>query len=162
VVKVESAAALVAKVTELMSKSVLIIAQEWLPTDFDWRVGILDRRVLFIARYRFPAGHWQVIKRDEQQRKLSEGPTEAVAVNEAPQKMVEIALKSANLIGDGFYGVDIKQAGDQFYVIEINDNPNVDAGNEDAVIKDGLYREVMDVFLKRIEARKQGHPVSSR
>ena len=77
-------------------------------------------------------------------------------MDEAPQKMVEIALKSANLIGDGFYGVDIKQAGDRFYVIEINDNPNVDAGNEDAVIKDGLYKEVMDVFLKRIEARKQG------
>jgi len=155
VAKVESEAALLAKVSELMAKSVLIIAQEWLPTEFDWRVGILDRKVLFVARYRFPAGHWQVIKRDEQQRKLSEGRTEAVAVDEAPQEMVEIALKSANLIGDGFYGVDIKQAGNRFYVIEINDNPNVDAGNEDAVLKDALYNEVMGVFLKRIEARKQ-------
>ncbi len=158
VAKVESEAALLAKVTELMAKSVLIIAQEWLPTDFDWRVGILDRKVLFVARYRFPAGHWQVIKRDEQQRKLSEGPTEAVAVEQAPQEMVQVALKSSNLIGDGFYGVDIKQAGNRFYVIEINDNPNVDAGNEDGIVKDALYREVMGVFLKRIEARKQGHP----
>ena len=158
VAKVESEAGLLAKVTELMAKSVLIIAQEWLPTDFDWRVGILDRRILFVARYRFPVGHWQIIKRDEQQRKLSEGPTEAVTVGDAPQEMVGVALKSANLIGDGFYGVDIKQVGNRFYVIEINDNPNVDAGNEDAVIKDALYREVMGVFLKRIEARKQGHP----
>jgi glutathione synthase/RimK-type ligase-like ATP-grasp enzyme len=158
VAKVESEAALLAKVTELMAKSVLIIAQEWLPTEFDWRVGILDRKVLFVARYRFPVGHWQVIKRDEQQRKLSEGPTEAVPVEEAPREMVEIALKSANLIGDGFYGVDIKQADNRFYVIEINDNPNVDAGNEDAVLKDALYQEVMGVFLKRIEARKQGYP----
>lgn len=157
VAKVESEAALLAKVTELMAKSVLIIAQEWLPTEFDWRVGILDRKVLFVARYRFPVGHWQVIKRDEQQRKLSEGPTEAVPVEEAPREMVEIALKSANLIGDGFYGVDIKQADNRFYVIEINDNPNVDAGNEDAVLKDALYHEVMGVFLKRIEARKQGY-----
>jgi glutathione synthase/RimK-type ligase-like ATP-grasp enzyme len=158
VAKVESEAALLAKVAELMAKSVLIIAQEWLPTEFDWRVGILDRKVLFVAKYRFPAGHWQVIKRDDQQRKLSEGPTEAVAVDEAPQEMLSVALKSANLIGNGFYGVDIKQAGNQFYVIEINDNPNVDAGNEDAVLKDALYHEVMGVFLKRIEARKQGHP----
>ena len=37
-----------------------------------------------------------------------------------------------------------------------NDNPNVDAGNEDSVLKDALYREVMGVFLKRIEARKRG------
>ncbi|WP_090828649.1 RimK family protein [Nitrosovibrio tenuis] len=162
VVKVEAEAELPAKVTELMSKSVLIIAQEWLFTDFDWRVGILDRRILFVARYRFPAGHWQVIKRDDQQRKLSEGPTEAIAVGDAPQEMVEIALKSANLIGDGFYGVDIKQVGNRFYVIEINDNPNVDAGNEDGVLKDALYREVMGVFLKRIEARKQGHPQPNR
>ncbi len=159
VVKVDAEAELHTKVTELLGKSVLVIAQQWLPTEFDWRVGILDKRPLFLARYRFPAGHWQVIKRDEQQRKLSEGPTEAIALGEAPRELVAIALKSANLIGDGFYGVDIKQVGNRFYVIEINDNPNVDAGNEDAVLKDALYHEVMGVFLKRIEARKQAHPL---
>src|SRR3954447_546984 len=161
VAKVETKAELKAKVTELLGKSMLVIAQEWLPTEFDWRVGILDRRPLFVARYRFPRGHWQVVKRDEQQRKLSEGPTEAVSLSEAPQELVAIALKSANLIGDGFYGVDVKQVGHRFYVIEINDNPNVDAGNEDAVLKDGLYHDVMNVFLKRIEARKQAHAAPS-
>jgi glutathione synthase/RimK-type ligase-like ATP-grasp enzyme len=70
--------------------------------------------------------------------------------------VVEIALQAANLIGDGFYGVDLKQSGSQYYVIEINDNPNVDAGNEDAVLGDALYREVMGVFRKRIEALKGG------
>jgi glutathione synthase/RimK-type ligase-like ATP-grasp enzyme len=68
---------------------------------------------------------------------------------------VKIALKADKLIGDGFYGVDIKQIGKRLYVIEINDNPNVDAGNEDSVLKDALYREVMGMFLKRIEARKR-------
>lgn len=29
-------------------------------------------------------------------------------------------------------------------------------GNEDSVLKDALYREVMGVFLKRIEERKRG------
>ena len=71
--------------------------------------------------------------------------------------MIRIALKSANLIGDGLYGVDVKQVDSRCYVIEVNDNPNVDAGNEDGVLKDALYREVMSVFLKRVEARKQSH-----
>src|SRR6185437_15875336 len=156
VIKVETETELLSRIPGLLAKSALIIAQEWLPTEFDWRVGILDRKVLFVARYCFPAGHWQIIKRDEQQHKLNEGTTQAIPVNQAPEEVVWIALKSANLIGDGFYGVDIKQIDNRCYVIEVNDNPNVDAGNEDAVAKDTLYREVMTTFLKRIEARKQG------
>jgi glutathione synthase/RimK-type ligase-like ATP-grasp enzyme len=151
--KVETEAELVPKVPELLAKSVLVIAQEWLPTEFDWRVGVLDRKVLFVAKYFFPRGHWQVIQRDEQRRKLSEGSTHAVPIREAPQKVANIALKAANLIGEGFYGVDIKQVDNRCYVMEVNDNPNVDAGNEDAVLGEELYREVMRVFLKRIEAR---------
>ncbi|SEO67243.1 RimK family protein [Nitrosovibrio sp. Nv6] len=158
VIKVETEAELIPRVTELLAKSVLIIAQEWLPTRFDWRVGILDRKVLFVAKYYFPAAHWQVIKRDEGRRKLSEGPTQAVPIDETPEEVIRIALESANLIGAGFYGVDIKQVGNRCSVIEVNDNPNVDAGNEDAVLKDVLYREVMGVFLKRIETHKQGNP----
>jgi glutathione synthase/RimK-type ligase-like ATP-grasp enzyme len=42
------------------------------------------------------------------------------------------------------------------YVIEINDNPNVDAGNEDAVLGDALYREIMGVFARRIAERRRG------
>jgi glutathione synthase/RimK-type ligase-like ATP-grasp enzyme len=157
VVKVETEADLTPRVNELLAKSVLIIAQEWLPTEFDWRVGILDRRVLFVAKYYFPAGHWQIIKRDEQRRKLSEGATEAIPIDQTPEEVIRIALESANLIGDGFYGVDIKQMENRCNVIEVNDNPSVDAGNEDAVLKDALYQEVMSVFLKRIEARKREH-----
>jgi len=154
--KVESEAELLSMVGELLAKSELIIGQEWLPSEFDWRVGVLDRRVLFVAKYCYPPGHWQIIKRDAQRRKISEGPTIAISVGEAPEDVVKLALKSANLIGDGFYGVDIKQVENRCHIIEINDNPNVDAGNEDGVLKDALYREVMGVMLRRIEARKLG------
>ena len=50
------------------------------------------------------------------------------------EELLRIALKAANLIGDGFYGVDLKQVGNRYYVMEVNDNPNVDAGNEDGVL----------------------------
>ena len=33
--------------------------------------------------------------------------------------------------------------------------PNVDAGNEDGVLNDALYRELMGVFLRRIQEREQ-------
>mgnify|MGYP000075104587 CR=1 FL=1 len=60
-----------------------------------------------------------------------------------------------NLIGDGFYGVDLKRIGRRAVVIEVNDNPNVDAGNEDKILKDALYREIMGLMLRRIIARKR-------
>ncbi len=155
VVKIESERELLDQTARLLATSELIIAQEWLPTTFDWRVGILDRRVLFVAKYLFPSGHWQIIKRDGDQKKICEGPTVAISVGETPEEVVKLALRAANLIGDGFYGVDLKQVENRCYVIEVNDNPNVDAGGEDGVLKDALYREVMGVFLKRIEERKK-------
>ena len=156
VVKVENAEELPARVNSLLDKSELIVAQEFLPTEFDWRVGILDRRPLFVAKYYMVPGHWQIIRHGDQKHDFVEGETLALSVGEAPDRVVKMALRAARLIGDGFYGVDIKQVGKRYYVIEINDNPNVDAGNEDSVLKDALYREVMGVFLKRIEARKRG------
>ena len=45
------------------------------------------------------------------------------------------------------------------YVMEVNDDPNIDAGNEDGVLKDALYRAVLGVFLRRI--RERGAPVEA-
>ncbi len=155
VTKVESEAELLARVGELLQKSELIVAQEYLPTPFDWRVGILDRRALFVCKYFMAAGHWQIVRHAPGCDGYEEGPVQAVAVAEAPEVVVKLALRAANLIGDGLYGVDIKQVGGRCYVIEVNDNPNVDADNEDGVLKDALYREIMGSFVRRIEARKR-------
>ena len=76
-------------------------------------------------------------------------------MGEAPEIVVRTAVRAANLIGDGLYGVDLKQDGRQCYVMEVNDNPNLDARNEDGVLKDALYREVMGVFLRRIQERRR-------
>ncbi|GIZ53740.1 RimK family protein [Noviherbaspirillum aridicola] len=149
VVKVENEQDLPGKVEDMLRSSELVLAQEFLPTEYDWRVGVLDRRPLFVCKYFMAPGHWQIIKHEPQQ--VCEGRTEALSIGEAPDEVVSTALQAANLIGDGFYGVDLKQVGGQVVVIEINDNPNVDAGNEDAVLSDALYREVMGVFRKRIE-----------
>ena len=151
VAKVETHEALQAKLAELFKLSELVVAQEWLPTAFDWRIGVLDGRPLFACKYMMAPGHWQVVKRDR--GRTLEGATVALAVGEVPSGIVANALRAANLVGDGLYGVDLKEVAGSAYVIEVNDNPNIDAGNEDRVLGDALYRELAGVFLRRIRER---------
>jgi glutathione synthase/RimK-type ligase-like ATP-grasp enzyme len=150
--KVQTEEELNEKALALLDESDFIVAQEFLPTEFDWRVTVFDGRPLFVCKYFMAPGHWQVHKYEHDQH--SEGRTVALSVGETPPIVVNTALRAADLIGKGLYGVDLKQAKDQCYVIEINDNPNIDAGNEDGVLKDALYREVVGVFIRRIRERE--------
>ena len=121
-------------------------------TDFDWRVGILNRQPLFVCQYFMSKQHWQIVKHDDKGAP-QEGGFKTFRVEDAPAKVVKTALRAANLLGDGLYGVDLKQAGDRVVVIEVNDNPNLDAGVEDAVLGDALYTALMAEFVRRIEGR---------
>ena len=157
VVKVENEAELQQRAHELLGRSELIVAQEWLPTEFDWRVGVLDRRPLYVCKYFMAPGHWQIISRGGGE--TQEGPWQALSVGETPEEVVRVALKAAGLIGNGLYGVDLKQVGNRVVVIEVNDNPSIEAGVEDGVMKDALYREIVGTILRRVEQRKMGsHP----
>ncbi|MEN9835305.1 MAG: hypothetical protein RL011_1498 [Pseudomonadota bacterium] len=140
---------------QLFEKSDLVIAQEFLPTEFDWRVGIFDGKPMYLCKYYMARKDWKVISKDKSGRTLN-GRSETLPVELAPRKLMNLAVKAANLIGDGLYGLDIKQVGNNFYVIEINDNPNIDHGYEDQVLKDDLYLRIMEVFLRRITDAKEG------
>jgi len=156
VVKIESEESLRKETERFFSKSEMIIAQEWLPSDFDWRVGVYDGRPLFVAKYFMAPGHWKVIKVDEGQQQIAEGKTEAMTIGEAPEQVINTAVRAANLIGRSLYGADLKQVGDRVYLIEVNINPNIDAGNEDQVLGEALYREVLGVFARRIAETTRG------
>ena len=153
VVKIESEDGLRQQAERFFNVSELFVAQEWLPTGFDWRVGVYDRRPLFVAKYFMAPGHWKVNQVGEGE-KLIEGKTEAMAIGEAPEAVIDMAVRAANLIGRGLYGVDLKQVEDRIYLIEVNCNPNIDAGNEDQVLGEALYREVVGVFARRIAERR--------
>jgi glutathione synthase/RimK-type ligase-like ATP-grasp enzyme len=140
----------------LLSRSDLVIVQSFMPTEFDWRVTVLDRQPLFVCRYYMADGHWQIYHHDE--RRTKEGEHETIAVQHAPREVIQLALRTANAIGDGFYGVDIKTVNGRHVLMEINDNPNVDRGIEDAVLGDELYERVMKVFKARVDAEKQFKP----
>ena len=157
VIKINNAEEFDQQKSVLFKKSELLIAQEYMPTEFDWRVGILDRQPLFVAKYYMAKNHWQIYRHHQSGRSHS-GNAEAVAVENTPKQVIQTALRAANLIGKGFYGVDLKQVKNKCYVIEVNDNPNVDAGVEDAVLHEELYNRIMLSILQRIEKKKQRTP----
>jgi glutathione synthase/RimK-type ligase-like ATP-grasp enzyme len=136
---------------EMFDESDVILVQEYMYTEFDWRVGVLDGRPLFVSQYRMPKKHWQIIKY-EKDGQVQEGGYKTLDVAQVPQRIIQTAVAAAGTIGDGFYGVDLKETPEGVYVIEVNDNPNVDAGVEDAVLKDELYRAILRDFIRRIEA----------
>src|SRR5690606_13649664 len=88
------------------------------------------------------------------ENKYKGGESETVAIDEVPEIVVKTALKAAALIGDGLYGVDLKMVNGEVYVIEINDNPNIDADVEDLVLKDKLYSNIVRSLLNRIEINR--------
>jgi len=137
----------------MFQKSELLIAQEFLPTTFDWRVGIIDGKPLYVCKYFMATEHWQIVNWNSEKQD-QEGKVESIAVDQAPSGLIRTALKATALIGKSLYGVDMKEVDGKFYVIEINDNPNIDSGMEDKILKDKLYATIMDVFLNKIKADK--------
>jgi glutathione synthase/RimK-type ligase-like ATP-grasp enzyme len=137
-------------VKAFLEDSDLCIAQKFVPTEFDWRVGVLDKRPLFVCQYMMARGHWQIIKHQEGAASV-EGGHKAIPVAEAPADVVDVAVRAANLIGDGFYGVDLKSGPDGPMVIEVNDNPNLDHGVEDEADRQ-VWNRLTEWFVKRLNA----------
>jgi glutathione synthase/RimK-type ligase-like ATP-grasp enzyme len=153
VFKVQDEAELRRVASRLLEDSDLILAQEFVPTTFDWRVGVLARQPLYVCQYFMPKNHWQILKHEPDGR-VQEGSFRTFAVEDAPRAVVELGCRAASLIGDGLYGVDLKQTERGFVVIEVNDNPSLEVGVEDAVLKDELYRRVLSELVRRIEGRR--------
>ena len=154
VVRVEQPDALGPAAEQLFRRSDLILAQEFVPSDYDWRIGVLNGRAFYACQYFFPSGHWQIVQHGENGA-FREGGARTIAASDAPRAVVRLAVKAAGLIGDGLYGVDVKQSGDRALVIEVNDNPNLDAGVEDGYLGDELYRLILEEFVRRLERKRE-------
>ncbi len=152
VVKVRDPDELEREAGVLFEKSALILAQAFMPTDFDWRIGIMNRQAIYACKYMMSRGHWQIYQHHQSGR-VSSGGFETLDLKQVPKHVVDVALKAANLIGGGLYGVDLKEIDGQVYVIEVNDNPSIDYHVEDAFLGDLLYDRIMTEFLRRIQMR---------
>lgn len=147
--KVDDPPALAALCERLFRETELLIAQEFLPTEFDWRIGVLGGEPLFVVQYLMAEKHWQIIKHEDGGNAV-EGGFRSVALADAPPEVLDTGVRAARLIGDGLYGVDLKQNDRGSFVIEINDNPNIDHGVEDAAEKDEVWLKLTRWFVDRL------------
>jgi glutathione synthase/RimK-type ligase-like ATP-grasp enzyme len=152
IVKVRDRGELKASIKDLFRKSALLLAQEFFYTDFDWRIGIFNNRPLYACRYFMVKNHWQIYHHGK--KRVESGGFSTLPTFEVPRDVLRAALAATQPIGDGLYGVDVKERDGKGYVIEVNDNPNIDRGVEDLYLGDELYRLVMGEFLRRMEADK--------
>jgi glutathione synthase/RimK-type ligase-like ATP-grasp enzyme len=147
--KVDDAAAFEAVTSEMFKRSPLLIVQEFTPSEFDWRIGVLEGKLLYACRYFMASKHWQ-IQQSYKSGYTRYGKVDAVGREDAPPEIVSLAIDAAALIGNGLYGVDIKETANGPVVIEINDNPSIETGYEDQADKDRIYEDIVDAFVGRI------------
>jgi glutathione synthase/RimK-type ligase-like ATP-grasp enzyme len=130
-------------------RSAVVIAQEFMPTDYDWRIGILAGEPLFACRYFMAPGHWQMVHHISPDARV-EGETAAVPLENVPPFVLETARRAGALVGDGLYGVDIKQQGTRACVIEVNDNPDIDSDFEAALPNSSVWPRLADWFATKL------------
>ncbi|MCB1507771.1 MAG: RimK family protein [Hyphomicrobiaceae bacterium] len=150
--KVNDRAACEALVKAWLEDSDLLLAQKFMPTDYDWRIGVIAGQPIFACQYMMARAHWQIIRHRDDGAPV-EGGFKAFALEDVPPAVLDAGVKAAQLIGDGFYGVDLKETADGgVVVIEVNDNPNLEHGIEDKVGRDAVWQAIASWFTTRIDA----------
>jgi len=128
-------------------RSDYIVVQKFMPSHFDWRVGVLNGEVLYVCKYMMPKGKWKHGVKRRGKPSFIWGRTVTLKRENAPQKLKETALKACSVIGKGLYGVDIKEVNGDYIVVEVNDNPSIYRGQEDLRDKD-IYEKIISFLVK--------------
>ncbi|MCL6578847.1 MAG: RimK family alpha-L-glutamate ligase [Candidatus Bathyarchaeota archaeon] len=123
-------------------KSDVLAVQKFTPTAFDWRVGVLNGEVLYVCKYMVPKGRWKHGAKRRGKPSFVWGRTVSLKKENTPAKLKETALKACAVVGNGLYGVDIKEVDGNYLVVEVNDNPSIYAGQEDLRNKD-VYEKII-------------------
>jgi glutathione synthase/RimK-type ligase-like ATP-grasp enzyme len=137
--------------SSMLKESDLIIAQEFCPSDYDWRIGIIDGEPFYACKYYMAKGHWQIYNWKAKKKTEQDGEADCLPIEDVPKKVLKMAVKSAKLIGDGLLGIDIKVVKSRPMVIEINDNPNIDFGVEDDYYGDLVYTKILTALKNRLD-----------
>lgn len=153
--KVETVDQLKQAAAHLFDHTALLLAQEFMYTEFDWRIGVLAGQPLYACQYFMSRGHWQIYQHGAGGATKA-GGWKTLPVRKAPSEVVRLALRATAPIGDGLYGVDIKASDGRTAIIEVNDNPSIESGVEDGYLGEDLYRRIMEEFLRRLERKRLG------
>lgn len=157
VVKVANEEELHDRLRDLFRKSALLLVQEYLYTAYDWRIGVLNNRAIYACKYFMVRDHWQIYRYGSA-GDVDSGRYQTMPTHEVPRPVIEAALRATRHIGNGLYGVDIKQSGDRIAVIEVNDNPSIESGVEDQYLGLELYHVIIEEFLHRLDEQRASRP----
>ncbi len=127
-----------------LRKSRVLIVQEYVHSDFDWRVGILQNKILYLCKYCIPEGGWKV--KSKINGKNVWGETIAIPRGSISPELKKLCIGLSKCVGDGLYGLDVKETDNGFKVIEINDNPSLYDGYEDTADKD-IYEKIINALV---------------
>ncbi|MEZ4723001.1 MAG: RimK family protein, partial [Flavobacteriales bacterium] len=153
VIKVSTQEELDEKLKEMLEHSDLVVGQEFRPTAFDWRIGVIEGKAFYACKYFMASGHWQIYNWGSEEKEDVMGEFETLPLEKVPEKVVKLAEEATWLIGKGLYGVDIKELDGEPVIIEINDNPSIDFGVEDLVAGDEVYRKIIESIRTRLHQR---------
>jgi glutathione synthase/RimK-type ligase-like ATP-grasp enzyme len=106
-----------------------IVAQAFVESQFDWRVGILNGEVLYACKYIIPTESFKI--QATVNGHIVYCAVKSVPYERVPSHIVDVAVQAARAVGPGLYGVDIKEKDEQVYVIEVNDNPSLESGEDE-------------------------------
>ncbi len=107
-----------------------VVAQGFVQSQFDWRVGVLAGEPLYVCQYLIPKKRWKILSYTDTGREIY-GNVKGFDLDKVNPKLLDTAIRAGAAIGNGLYGVDLKQVGDEFVVIEVNDNPTIAEDEED-------------------------------
>ncbi|MEI6795460.1 MAG: RimK family alpha-L-glutamate ligase [Methanomassiliicoccales archaeon] len=113
-----------------------LVVQEFIRSRFDWRIGVLGGELLYACKYHIPLGTSKI--QDEVDGHRIYCRTEGVEADDIPAPVLREAFKAAQAIGNGLYGVDLKETAEGVFVIEVNDRPSLESG------EDSYYPDIYD------------------
>lgn len=120
-----------------------IVVQEYIESRFDWRVGVIGGQLLYACRYIIPSETFKI--QASVNGHVVYCDVESVPADQVPSDVIDLGLKAGNAMGKGLYGVDIKESNGKLYVIEVNDNPSLEGG-EDAHYPD-MFGKIISYLM---------------
>jgi glutathione synthase/RimK-type ligase-like ATP-grasp enzyme len=122
-----------------------IVAQEYIESDEDWKIGVLRGEFLYACRYVLPTESQKIMASEEGE--IPDYASECVPREQVPEDTIDLAVKAARAIGMGLYSVDIKQRGGRQFVIEVNDNPSLESGEDEYYPQ--IYNKIISNLMER-------------
>ncbi len=121
-----------------------IVVQQYIESKYDWRIGVLDGKLLYACKYTIPSVTFKI--QASVNGHIVYCGVESVPPEKVPLHVIQLGIDAANAIGRGLYGVDIKNNNGDACVIEVNDNPSIESGEDDC------YPRVFETIISHLFA----------